>query len=148
MNQTTNTQNASCLLITTSSFDSQSYKLGIKTQTDSDYKCYTSQLIPQRANISSLDDFLKSILSDPTIQEDAKSSRAWVADTFYERPSIKVFRLKAGLSQTELARLMNTSQAQIAKIEKGDQDIMYSTLKKLSVALGVTLNDLDEALSS
>lgn len=105
-------------------------------------------MIPKRNKISSVDDFLAEFLDDPSFAEEVKKARTWVADTFHDKPSIKSFRLKAGFSQTDLARLMNTSQAQIAKIEKGDQDIMYSTLKKLSVALGVTLNDLDEALSS
>jgi transcriptional regulator with XRE-family HTH domain len=45
-------------------------------------------------------------------------------------------RLKAGLSQTEVAARMGTSQSAVARLESGDADIRLSTLERYAAALG------------
>jgi transcriptional regulator with XRE-family HTH domain len=45
-------------------------------------------------------------------------------------------RLKAGLSQTEVAARMGTSQSAVARLESGDADIRLSTLERYATALG------------
>ncbi len=41
-----------------------------------------------------------------------------------------------GLSQTKLAAAMNTSQAQVSKIEAGAPDVRLSTLERYASAIG------------
>lgn len=48
-------------------------------------------------------------------------------------------RIKAGLTQTQLARKAGVSQPMIAKLENPDIDIQLGTLAKIAKVLGVTL---------
>ena len=45
-------------------------------------------------------------------------------------------RLEAGLSQTEVAARMGTSQSAVARLESGDADIRLSTLERYATAVG------------
>jgi predicted transcriptional regulator len=49
-------------------------------------------------------------------------------------------RLELGLSQTEVAARMQTSQSAVARLESGDADIRLSTLERYAAALGHELN--------
>lgn len=75
-------------------------------------------------------------------------ARAELAEALYPDAgiTIKTLRLKAGLTQTQLAALMETSQPLVARIEAGRQDPTMSTCKKLSAALGVDLETISGAL--
>lgn len=48
-------------------------------------------------------------------------------------------REKAGLTQEELARRMNTQKSAISRIENHAEDIKLSTLEKFAQAIGKTL---------
>ena len=48
-------------------------------------------------------------------------------------------RLAADRTQTELAALVGTAQAQIARIEKGDADCRISSVERYAAALGFEL---------
>jgi len=48
-------------------------------------------------------------------------------------------RVKAGLTQEELARRMNTKKSAISRIENHAEDIKLSTLEKFAQAIGKTL---------
>ena len=48
-------------------------------------------------------------------------------------------REKAGLTQEELARRMNTQKSAISRIENHAEDIKLSTLEKFAKAIGKTL---------
>lgn len=71
-----------------------------------------------------------------------------MADALYgeEEDTMKTLRLKRGLTQVKLAAAMDTSQAQIAKIESGRHDPSMTTCRKLSKALGVSLDSISAAL--
>jgi predicted transcriptional regulator len=45
-------------------------------------------------------------------------------------------RRKLGLSQTEVAARMGTSQSAVARIESGDADVRLSTIERYAAALG------------
>ena len=45
-------------------------------------------------------------------------------------------RLAAGLSQTEVAARMGTSQSAVARMEAGDGDVRLSTLERYAAAVG------------
>jgi predicted transcriptional regulator len=49
-------------------------------------------------------------------------------------------RLEQGLSQTEVAARMQTSQSAVARLESGDADVRLSTLERYAAALGQELN--------
>jgi predicted transcriptional regulator len=45
-------------------------------------------------------------------------------------------RRSAGLSQTEVAARMGTSQSAVARLEAGDVDVRASTLERYAAAIG------------
>ena len=49
-------------------------------------------------------------------------------------------RLDLGLSQTEVAARMGTSQSAVARLESGDADVRLSTLERYAAALGRQLD--------
>lgn len=48
-------------------------------------------------------------------------------------------RLSLGLTQTEVAARMGTSQSAVARLESGDADVRMSTLERYAAALERTL---------
>ena len=49
-------------------------------------------------------------------------------------------RVELGLSQTEVAARMGTSQSAVARLESGDADLRLSTLERYAAALGQRLD--------
>ena len=49
-------------------------------------------------------------------------------------------RQELGLSQTEVAARMRTSQSAVARLESGDADVRLSTLERYAAALGQQLD--------
>jgi predicted transcriptional regulator len=49
-------------------------------------------------------------------------------------------RQAAGLSQTEVAAMMGTSQSAVARLESGTADVRASTLERYAAAIGSELN--------
>lgn len=49
-------------------------------------------------------------------------------------------RSELGLSQTEVAARMGTSQSAVARLESGDADVRLSTLERYAAALGQQLD--------
>jgi transcriptional regulator with XRE-family HTH domain len=49
-------------------------------------------------------------------------------------------RRAAGLSQTELAARMGTSQSAVARLERGGMDVRLSTLERYAAALDRTVD--------
>ena len=49
-------------------------------------------------------------------------------------------RLSVGLSQTEVASRMGTSQSAVARLEAGESDVRLSTLERYAAAVGMTLD--------
>lgn len=49
-------------------------------------------------------------------------------------------RAEMGLSQTEVAALMGTSQSAVARLESGEADLRLSTLERYAAALGQRLD--------
>jgi ribosome-binding protein aMBF1 (putative translation factor) len=48
-------------------------------------------------------------------------------------------RRALGLSQTEVAARMHTSQSAVARLESGDADVRLSTLERYAASIGATL---------
>jgi transcriptional regulator with XRE-family HTH domain len=49
-------------------------------------------------------------------------------------------RMKLGLTQTQVAARMGTSQSSVARLEAGEDDIRLSTLERYAAALGSRLD--------
>jgi ribosome-binding protein aMBF1 (putative translation factor) len=60
--------------------------------------------------------------------------------------SLTTLRLSKGISQSKLAELLDTQQPYIARLEKGDVDVMFSTIEKLAKALNVSIGEVAEAV--
>jgi transcriptional regulator with XRE-family HTH domain len=65
-------------------------------------------------------------------REMAERRRALAAD-------LVRFRVSRGLSQTEVAARMRTSQSAVARLESGDADVRLSTLERYASAVGFEL---------
>jgi DNA-binding XRE family transcriptional regulator len=63
--------------------------------------------------------------------------------TFAER--LRVLRLRVGISQYELAKRSGVSGQAISRIEKGEREPGWSTVRKLARALGVPVGAFDVA---
>ncbi len=96
-----------------------------------------------------IDDLVAELEQSPEVAESIAKGRQWVAKTFYrsKSPSIAQLRLQKGWSQAELARLADTSQPHIARLELGRVDPQVSTLKKLAKALDVSIATVVQAIS-
>lgn len=91
---------------------------------------------------------LDRINNDTDLLSDLQDARAWVADTLLnpEGETIRSLRLKKGWSQQDFADRLSTTQAQVARIEKGNTDPRRSTCKKIREVLGITAEKLDEIM--
>ncbi len=56
--------------------------------------------------------------------------------------NIKVERMKKGLTQAQLAEMLNVHEKHICKIETGKQNVTLKTLNKIANILGVTESNL------
>ena len=57
--------------------------------------------------------------------------------------SVKIARIKAGLTQSQVAKKCNMSLSSIVKLEKGDYDFLtLGKMKKLSEVLEVSVQEL------
>jgi DNA-binding XRE family transcriptional regulator len=61
--------------------------------------------------------------------------------------SLKSRRQKRKLSQTELAKLVHSSQSRVAKMEGGDPSVSLDLLIRSLFALGASTRDLARAIS-
>lgn len=76
------------------------------------------------------------------LKDARKAIGGWLDDS---KPTLRSLRLQAGLSQEQLASLMETSQPQIARMESGKQDLQLSTLRRFAVVLKIDLHAVVDA---
>jgi len=90
-------------------------------------------------------DFQTYVLSTATPERNAAlaEARKRLGQEAAEAPTtLRSLRLLRGLSQKELADLIETSQPQIARLEANTHDPNLKTLRKLAAVLEVDLNKL------
>jgi DNA-binding XRE family transcriptional regulator len=61
--------------------------------------------------------------------------------------SLKAERVKQGITQVELAKMMGSSQSRIAKMEAGDPTVSVDLLLKALLSLGVTKKQISKIIS-
>jgi ribosome-binding protein aMBF1 (putative translation factor) len=98
---------------------------------------------PIPARYSNIEDVVARAAKDERKKKALQEARKRLAEKSYgnRKPSIAVLRLKLGMSQTDLAVEMNSSQSHIARIESGTEDLRMSTLEKLAKALKISAVD-------
>ncbi len=74
------------------------------------------------------------------LEEDASFRAEWERTAYARAVANEIIRhrIKHGLTQTALARLVGVSQAAIGRMELGEHEPKISTLQKLSQVLGLT----------
>jgi len=82
--------------------------------------------------------------ADPAYKNRMELARAALAEDFSEvmPNSLAKLRLKKGMSQSQLAKAIGTSQPHIANIEAGKMNVYWNTVVRISDALAVPLDDL------
>jgi len=60
--------------------------------------------------------------------------------------SVKEHRQRRKLTQVDLARMLNSSQSRVAKIERGDASVSIDLLMRSLIALGATRRDLAQVI--
>jgi len=83
---------------------------------------------------------------------EAKGWRLGTAQEFLglsaeESAYVELRRQKRNLSQTELARMVYSSQSRVAKMEGGDPSVSLDLLIRSLLALGASARDLARAIS-
>ena len=61
--------------------------------------------------------------------------------------SLKAERVKQGVTQVELAKMMGSSQSRVAKMEAGDPAVSVDLLLKALLSLGVTKKQLSKIIA-
>lgn len=94
------------------------------------------------------DSLVEEFEQDPAKADLIADARKWLAaldPVLQTDPDLRMLRLRRGLSQTALARLIGTSQSHVARIESGSIDPGLGTCRRLATALDVDLNELNRA---
>ena len=86
--------------------------------------------------------------SNAQIRSQMQDARVTLGQELYGQSpkTLASVRLSRGYSQQQLATAIGTSQPAIAKLEAGSVNILWTTGKRLAVALGISLPELDEML--
>lgn len=112
------------------------------------FEAYTATQPQAPANHSSIGQLVGKWEKDGEHRAALEEGRRWVADAFYGEggDTVRSLRLHKGWSQTSLAEELGTSQSHVARIERGTENLTIETCRKLSSALEIDLNTLDQAL--
>lgn len=79
-------------------------------------------------------------------EERVRDGRRRLAAAYQDEPdSLRSLRLKAGLSQSDLAGAIGATQPHVSRIEAGKCDVQFETARRLRDALNVDMNTLDRA---
>lgn len=99
-------------------------------------------------NHKDISDLVSDWDKNETRRKALEEARRWISDTLHdgEGDTIRTLRLKKGWSQVRLAEMLSTSQSHVARIERGTENLAIGTCRRLSKALGVDMNTLNDIL--
>jgi len=93
-----------------------------------------------------LDDFISALEADHGADY-LSEARAWAAEAaFKQADTLASLRMKAGLSQAQLAARMGMKQPQLARMERGKNDVQVSMIERLASALHLPESQVYEAV--
>lgn len=91
--------------------------------------------------------FLNELVAQHSLEDKMPAARKWVANDFYEgQMTLATLRLKAGLTQAELAKKVDMPQSSVARLESGRENPSLTRAKKIADVLAVSLDKLYFAL--
>lgn len=101
-----------------------------------------------RANCTDIDDLVEGYEQDPEARKLLQEARQWLAGADAERGKpMRALRLRAGLSQANVAERIGTSQSHYARIENGKGGSVHlSTAMRIADVLQVSLPQVAELL--
>ncbi|HEX8573349.1 MAG TPA: helix-turn-helix transcriptional regulator [Allosphingosinicella sp.] len=110
---------------------------------------FTQNIEPVPPGFGRLDDLLDEFEADPALRQGLADARREVAaKAMAGGCTLAMLRLAQGLSQTELADALGTTQPAVSRMEAGNQEPRLAMLRKLAAVLKVDLNTLDRAFPS
>jgi ribosome-binding protein aMBF1 (putative translation factor) len=103
---------------------------------------------PLPAGYVEIDDVIKRSEVNPRRAAALVRARARLAEQMDASGPVTLasLRLRSGLSQAALADRIKNSQPSYSKIEAGKSDVHFSTMEKLSEALGVGIEEIARAI--
>jgi ribosome-binding protein aMBF1 (putative translation factor) len=109
---------------------------------------YSPSEVETPANHTAIGELVAQWDKDATRKAAMEEARRWAAQTIHgdEGETVRTLRLRKGWSQAKLAEALNTSQPHVARIERGTENVSIDTCRRLSTALSVDMNTLDQAL--
>jgi ribosome-binding protein aMBF1 (putative translation factor) len=109
---------------------------------------YAETEAPTPKNHTTIEDLVSTWDADPKRREALIEARRWLTTRSSEdgAQTIRTLRLKKGWSQARLASELGTSQPHIARIERGTENVTIDTCRRLSAALEIDMNNVDQAL--
>jgi DNA-binding XRE family transcriptional regulator len=115
-----------------------------------EFPCNAPAEAPIPSGYKTIDQLIAEFERDPAAKEELRRGRQWVAETVLggQPQSLRVLRLRKGMSQAQLAKAIGTQQPHVARIERGQADPQLGTCRRIAQALCVDLNTLDQALQA
>ena len=95
----------------------------------------------KKESAGDFDDFLEELERNPQIAADINKGREWLA-TLEEESTLRQLRLRAGLSQKDLASRIGLKQPNISEMEAGRRTPSAEIMLKLSKVLRVSGDEL------
>lgn len=97
---------------------------------------------------SRLSDVIAEFSASKGGQQQLEAGRQWVAETFYkdEPASLQAFRLRKGMSQSDLAKAIGVNQPRISIYERGLEKPEFDMLVRLRNALDVSTDQIFAAI--
>lgn len=117
-----------------------------------EYKTPTNKVAPNEMESGSTSVSLESLLDDADeafleLVSESRKEMAGHLKSESAKPSLKLLRLQAGLSQKELGDLVGIRQPHVSRLEKRGGDVKSSRLTALASALKVSEKEVFEALN-
>jgi DNA-binding XRE family transcriptional regulator len=91
-----------------------------------------------------IDAIVDELEATPGGRRQMASARRWVG----QPATLAAFRLARGLSQKQLAERLGTSQSYVARLEAGQIDPQFSTVRRVCSELGIDLARFARALEA
>lgn len=92
------------------------------------------------------DSLLQELEADATQADELRNSRRWVAEQFYANSeTLASLRLRAGLSQQQMAEACGIAQPHVSRYESGKHAPSLEVAESMSAVLAVDLNTFHAA---
>lgn len=106
--------------------------------------------LPLPDGFRSLDSVVDEFERDVAGQAAMVEARRFVGAELYrdEAPRLATFRLAKGWSQKRLAAELGTSQSHIARLETGRLDPQISTVRRICLVLGISIEEFARAFEA